>query len=161
MPASYQPEQELLDRLRSYDFFKRVTDYGCKTCGSKMLCRSWNDASDHSEGATWDFMCGTLEKADGVHEYLAHKYIEDTLDGGFAEFLPAVHGRQLPRWPKALAKNQLHPREDQVLPLDWQDSHRPQIQCSPTDRLYCHCECKGVDFWLARHSERSKNAASP
>ncbi|KAK5169781.1 uncharacterized protein LTR77_005759 [Saxophila tyrrhenica] len=160
MPVSYQPEQKLIDSLQAYDFSKRLTSYRCKTCGSKMLCRCWVDAENHNKDATWDVMCGTLEKADGVYEYLAHEQIEDTLDGGFANFLPSIHGKDLPRWPQTPDKNVLEPRADQVLPLDWKATDRPNVQPSPTDRLHCHCKCNGVEFWIARPSEKSKNAAN-
>lgn len=157
MPDFYQPESELLDRLRSYEFSKRVTDYACKTCGSKMLCRSWTDVDDYSKGATWDVMCGTLEKADGVYEYLAHKYIEDTLDGGFTQFLPSVQGRVLHHWLKKPHPSESDLPEDEVSPFDWQVPRPPYVHSSSQNRLYCHCKCKGVEFWLARPSERSKN----
>jgi hypothetical protein len=151
MPSSYKPKQELLDKLVGFPFTKRLTDYHCKTCGSLMLAHFYTDADDHSKGENWDIMSGTFEQADGVFEYQAHEFIADTLDGGVADVLPSIDGKELPRYA-------LWPEDGKQVPLDWRSEDRPQVKPSPNDKLHCRCKCGGVECWIARPSDRSKDA---
>jgi hypothetical protein len=152
LPETYEPAPELLEKLVPFQFSKRLTDYHCKICGSILLGHFWRDASDHSKGAQWDAMSGSLENFDGDLEFNAHEFIADTLDGGFSDFLPSVNGKELPR-------HAYSPRDSDSLPPYWQSKDRPQIKPSSEDKLYCHCKCSGVEFWIARPSERSKQAS--
>ena len=153
LPEQYEPAGELLDRLTSFQYSKRLTFYNCTTCGSNMLAHCWSDGDDHSKGFQWDASCGTLEQADDVYEVQGHEHIADTLDGGFADFLPSINGTPVERWPH-------HFREGEQLPLYWQSADRPHNPPLPEDRLHAHCKCGGIDFWVARPSERSKSASS-
>ena len=152
LPQSYQPSEDLLAKLQTFQFSKRLTDYSCPTCGTHMLAFAWKDADDHSKGSSWDVMSGTLEKADGVFEIISHEFIGDTLDGGFTDFLPVDHGNTIKRrmWG-------FDTKED--VPLYWYSPDRPEVKPSPDDKLHGHCKCGGVNFWVSRPSERSKKAA--
>lgn len=118
-----------------------------------MFGSCWQDAEDHGKGVHWDIMSGSLEKAEGVFEFQGHEFIADTVDGGFTDFLTSIAGKQLPRW------SYRRERSDQ-LPLFWRSPDRPSIESPTTDPVHCHCKCGGVEFWIARPSERSKNAKS-
>ncbi|KAK3691341.1 hypothetical protein LTR37_018702 [Vermiconidia calcicola] len=149
--TSYEPSAELLNKLVPFQFSKRLTYYHCATCGALTLQHCWNDASDPSKGHNWDLATGSLEQADGVFEVQCHEHIADTLDGGFSDFLPSINGKSLPRWTA-------NP-DSEDLPLYWSSPSRPQITPSSSDNLHAHCKCTGVEFWISRPSERSKQAA--
>lgn len=153
LPEEYKPAQEVLDKLVPFQFSKRITEYHCKTCGTQMLAHCWRDAEDSSKGASWDVCTGTLEKIDGLLELKGHEWVSDTLDGGFADFLTTHDGKTVPRWHH-------HDGEGEQVPLRWESPDRPKIEPKPTDRLHAHCKCGGVEFWIARPSERSENARS-
>ena len=149
LPSSYEPSKELLDKLTPFQFSQRITEYFCKTCGSHMLALT----SESGTTPCWDATCGSLEKADeSVYRVKLHEFITDTIDGGFSDFLPSINGKPITRWS-------LHPNKSEQLPQYWQSPERPQVKASPSDRLHCHCKCGGVNFWIARPSERSKKAS--
>ena len=116
-----------------------------------MLAHCWEDGDDHSKGSTWDVACGTLEQADGVFEVQCHEFVADTLDGGFADFLPSIGDKKIERWPH-------HRGKGEKVPLYGSSPDRPQIEPKQTDKLHAHCKCGGVEFWIARPSERSERA---
>ena len=152
LPSGYKPAKELLEKLTAFSFSKRITQYHCNTCGSQMLAQCWVDGNDPDKGYSWDVMSGTLEQAEGVVEVTLHEHIQDTLDGGFADFLPSISGKTIERWAAS-------PNSKDQLPLYWTSPEQPQIEPSSSDRLHCHCKCGGVEFWITRPSERSKKAA--
>lgn len=151
LPASYAPSQDLVSKLTPFEFSKRLTQYFCTTCGTHMLAYVKHSAHDSSTSARWDVMTGSLEKIDDLFDIESHDFVADTLDGGFSDFLITFNDKQIPRFAG-------HSENSEKLPLYWQSKDRPQISASPTDRLYCHCKCGGVNFWIARPSERSKQA---
>ena len=125
--------------------------YFCSTCGCSMITDCAKSVLS-DKGQHYDIMTGTLEKFDGVVEHQGYEYLCDTLDGGFADFLPAINGKQLDRWLQ-------RPNQSELAPLFWQSPERPNVEAKPDDKMYCHCHCKGVKFYIARPSERSKKAA--
>lgn len=115
---------------------------------------SWvsHSAHDGESGAQWDVMTGTLESInDVIDEIESHDFVADTMDGGFSDFLIEFRGKTIPRSAGFTGKSE-------ELPLYWKSKDRPDVSPSPTDRLHCHCKCNGVEFWIARPSERSKQA---
>lgn len=98
-------------------------------------------------------MTGTLEKFDGVVSLKGYEYVHDTLDGGFADFMPTVAGRVLERWPYDVD-------EDSQLPRYWRESETPK-SLGPGVRLPAHCKCNGVRFYIARPSPQSTEASRP
>ena len=152
MPEDWDPPKDVVDKLVPFKFSERLTQYHCNTCGSQLLAHNWKDGNDHSKGYSWDAMSGCIEKADGVFEISSHEFVGDTLDGGFADFLPAIDGKTLTRWKG-------WPGESDELPVHWSSPDRQQAQPKPDDRVRARCKCGGVEFWVARASERSKNAS--
>lgn len=116
-----------------------------------MLAYNHHSAHDETTGARWDVYSGTLEQVNDIFEVEAHEFLADTLDGGFGDFFPAFKGKPIPRFSG-------FPNKSDELPLYWYSKDRPQIEPSPSDKLHCHCKCGGVNFWIARPSERSKKA---
>lgn len=99
-------------------------------------------------------MTGTLEKFDGVVNLKGYEYVHDTLDGGFADFMPTLEGRDLEHWPYDDVD------EDSQLPLYWRESETPR-SLGPGTRLPAHCKCNGVRFYVARPSPQSTEASRP
>ena len=151
LPPQYKPKQTLLDQLRPFRFSKRITQYHCLVCGTQMLWRCFEDGDDPQSPVQWDVACGTLERADNIYEVHGHEHIADTLDGGFADFLPSIDNTPVERWPH-------HFRKGEQIPLYWQSDNKSQAQASAGDRLQAHCLCGGVQFWIARPSPRSEDA---
>lgn len=152
LPSSYQPDQALLSKLTSFKFSDRITQYFCTKCGAHMLAHCLSKTAN--EATFWDVMTGTLEKFDGIVNVKGYGYLHDTLDGGFADFLPTLNGRELERWSH-------EPHESSQLPLYWRASQtdkQPQ-QPSSNDRLAAHCKCGGVSFHIARPSLQSTQAS--
>lgn len=118
-----------------------------------MITHCWKDGEDHSKGSSYDVASGTLEQAEDILELKGHEQLADTLDGGFADFLTIWKGGHVSRWPH-------HFEKGEQIPLQWERPDRPKIEPKSTDRLHAHCKCGGVNFWIARPSERSKNAPS-
>ena len=146
LPDGYQPSQVLLDKLQPLSFSKRITVYHCPTCGSLMLVSK--DGENAGINTTWCVVTGTLEQAEGVLELHDHGYVADTLDGGFSDFLVSTGGKAIGRWPHNYG-------EGAELPAQWQSPSRPKPAASAEDRLHAHCLCGGIDFYIARPSERS------
>lgn len=153
LPEEYKPAQGLLDKLVPFQFSKRLTQYHCRTCGTQMLAHCWRDGDNHSKGESWDVASGTLEMIEGLYRILGHQHVADTLDGGFADFLTHHAGERIQRWPHNF-------EEGEQIPLQWQHRDRPMVEPNPSDRLHAHCKCGGVQFWIARTSERSRNTPS-
>lgn len=151
LPTSYQPSQELLAKLTSFQFSERITDYHCTICGTQILAHCYRDAEYHSKGSSWDAPTGTFERIDGLFEMKGHEQVADTLDGGFADFLTTYQDEPVDRWPH-------RPGKGEQIPLRWERPDRPKITPKSDDRLHAHCKCGGVEFWIARPSERSRNA---
>ncbi|WPH02926.1 bikaverin cluster transcription factor bik5 [Acrodontium crateriforme] len=150
MPKIYQASPELVEKLQPFRHSQFVTQLFCPVCGTYMLSRCTGD--DPDGGVTWDILTGSLEKADGAFEVQAHGHVSDTLDGGFADFLLAVDGRQLGRYAREIGNSE-------ILPRNWKES--PENLSTATDRLHAHCKCNGVEFWLSRPSEASKLGKVP
>ncbi|KAK4553617.1 hypothetical protein LTR86_009413 [Recurvomyces mirabilis] len=143
-----------LERLQAFHFSTNVTQYFCPTCGTHVL-GSMQDASDSSEaGLSYYLLSGTLEQADGVYELRGHEWISDTGDGGFSDFIQTVNGKDLARWPHGFYAGE-------ELPQYWQASHRQSQPPTATNRLYAHCKCNGVQFWIAKPSARSARGRAP
>lgn len=94
---------------------------------------------------------GTLEHIDDVLEWQGHEHVQDTLDGGFADLLLNVHGKELGRWPSHFGKGK-------ELPVYWKSASPIEGQAASTDKLHGYCKCGGVDFYIARPSLRSAMA---
>ena len=68
--------------------------------------------------------------------------MEDTLDGGLADFVAEVDGQRIKRHARSW--------DSEELPLGWRASGRPQVKPpQANERLHGYCKCRGVEFWLA------------
>jgi hypothetical protein len=125
-----------------------LTRHFCSTCGTQMYLEYKHDG--HFEAAT-----GTLQvdKTDGLVEYKAHIWIEDTLDGGASQFITQINGKELGRFLQ-------EPYKSEEVQLSWT---APSIYKDGSDALesiYAHCHCKGVEFYVSPPNESSRAAES-
>jgi len=148
---SYEPSQDLFDKLTPFQFSDRITTYFCKRCGCQMFNRSLPKPRMPERKAKWDIMTGTLETFDGNLDLKGYEYVHDTTDGGFTDFMPVVDGRTLDRLPHG-TEGEAH------LPLYWRDPETTK-PLEPDARLEAHCKCKGVRFYVARPSAQSTQAS--
>lgn len=148
LPCSYEPDQTLLGKLAAFAFSARITTYFCKRCGCQLISRSSADANDPHSQVSYDIPSGTLEKVDGTLHWVDHQFVQDTLDGGFADMLLEVNDKRLARRPT------LSDHGEQLQPY-WQSAARPLPNMSLNDKLHAHCKCGGVEFWISRPSARS------
>ena len=104
----------------------------------------------HFEAAT-----GTLkvENTDGIVEYKSHIWIEDTLDGGASVFVPRFNGKALKRYSQ-------EPEKSKEVPLNWHADGGTR-QSDTSGKIYAHCHCKGVEFFISPPNDDSKTAKSP
>ena len=151
LPSSYEPSQDLLEKLTLFKFTDRVTTYSCKRCGCLMFDHCLPDPQTPGRQANWDIMTGTLETFDGDLDLKGYEYVHDTIDGGFTDFMPVANGRTLDRWPYGI-------EGEAKLPLYWRDPETPKPPEAGT-RLGAHCKCKGVRFYVARPSTQSTQAS--
>lgn len=115
----------------------------------KSFCRYLSYNSDgHFEAAT-----GTLQVAntDGLVNFKAHMWIDDTLDGGASQYITDINGAILNRYLRQSDKSN-------EIPLDWKSPALSQ-KLSGSDKVYAHCHCKGVEFYV-RHPNQASTLAS-
>lgn len=148
LPTYYEPAPAVLDNLTGFAFSKKITQYFCTTCGCHMLARCLKDGDDPDSLVSWDATTGSLERIEGVVDWQGHGFVQDTLDGGFADFLTELHGKKVDRWPGDFGKGK-------KLTLPWTSPSKEDMQPSPDDKLQYHCKCGGVEFWLSRPTPRS------
>ncbi|EME42676.1 hypothetical protein DOTSEDRAFT_54972 [Dothistroma septosporum NZE10] len=144
LPRNYKPDPELLDNLTAFDFSDTVRDFFCPDCGTEVLGR-WED----SGAIKWSVPVGALEQGD-VNSFTidAHIFVEDTRDGGLADFLPKFNGHHVKRHSKGWASEEL--------PLYWKSPDRQEVKPpNPNERLHGYCKCRGVEFWLVPPSASS------
>lgn len=151
LPASYNPSSALITTLQIYEFSKRITDYSCSTCGTHMFFHVKHGGETPNSHGYWAVHTGTLEQVDGILEADVHWFVADTLDGGFADFLPSVGDRHIPRYAGFKGKSEL-------LPLHRKSMQRRANTGLVTDKLRCHCICGGIQFWIASPSQTSREA---
>lgn len=151
LPPTYQPSSDLLNKLTSFKFSDRITQYFCKRCGSTMLAHCLPNPRNPDRKENWDVMTGTFETFDDTIDLKGYEYIHDTRDGGFSDFLITLNNRTLDRWPYDI-------NEEAHLPLHWRIPQAP-ASTEPTTRLPAHCKCHGVRFYIARPSAQSTHAS--
>ncbi|KAJ3950205.1 uncharacterized protein N0V96_001348 [Colletotrichum fioriniae] len=128
-----------LSGLRKYPFSKHFDVYSCGTCSSQLFARG------HNASIAPYVTTGALENVPGLVKYDNHMFISDTIDGGFAPWLPKEeNGDPVQRWNGH--------RNSEEVPFDW-----PVSKSIPTSRLNAspspsstqfHCHCKGVQLSL-------------
>lgn len=143
-PSAPKPN---LSSLTAYHSSKRLTRYFCATCGTHMYLEYKNDG--HFEAAT-----GTLqvESAEWIVKYESCMWIEDTRDGGASIWLRSVDGKSLERWSQEAG-------ESDRVSSDHFNAARKEIQPAKT-AVHAHCQCNGVEFWIAPPDAASKKARS-
>ncbi|KAF7197433.1 hypothetical protein HII31_01243 [Pseudocercospora fuligena] len=149
LPPEYKgPDRKLLDKLTAFDFSENVKFYFCSQCGTKVLLHCPTNDETVSK---WEILIGTLEEADtSVIRVEKHICISDTLDGGLADFLTNIDGRQIKRYARM--------SDSEELPLGWRAPDRPEVRVPHAgERLHGYCKCKGVELWLAAPSARSQH----
>lgn len=150
LPDSYEPTAALLDKMQTYNFSERLTNYFCPTCGTRMFGRSTSDDGK----VAWEISTGSLERADGVFDLQGHMLLGDTLDGGLSEWLLSVSGKPIPRWEGWCNRSE-------ELPPGWRASKRPEVEHLSSDKLHAHCHCGGVNFYVSRASAQSERTTGP
>lgn len=139
LPPDYRPEESLLDCLQGYEVLENLIYYHCPNCGTSLLARYLDN---------WSTFLGVLEEGDtSVYEIATHIFVEETIDGGFSDFLHQVDGKQIQRLAKYV--------DSEELSLHWTSPERNQVETNSSDRLHGYCRCRGVEFWISRPSARS------
>lgn len=139
LPPEYRPADSLLSRLQGYQVLENLIYYHCPSCGTSMFARYLDN---------WSTFLGVLEEGDtSVYEIATHIFVEETLDGGFSDFLPHVKGKTVERFAKFT--------DSETLPLQWTSPDRREVPEVPGDRLHGYCRCRGVELWISRPSTRS------
>lgn len=140
-----KPDVTALTRYKSSDV---LTRYFCSTCGTQMYLEYNHDG--HFEAAT-----GALhvDSTDDIVDYRAHIWIADTPDGGASQFITHINGKEPKRYLQ-------EPGQSELVPLEW---HAPPstTKVDKQERIYAHCHCKGVEFYISPPNEASKSAESP
>jgi hypothetical protein len=137
------PNPDLSD-LTPYESSNILTRYFCSTCGTHMYLHYKKDG--HFEVATGTFQ---LDSTDGIIDFRSHMWIEDTIDGGASPFITEIGDRTLNRYPQE-AKPSVE------LSLTWRDEPKSTAQDNE-DKLHAHCHCRGVEFWISRPTQESRN----
>lgn len=141
LPKSYTgPGPNVIEKLIAFPFSEHLIYYSCSRCGATVL--------ETDGSGEWGVAPGTLEKADGIFQFKSHGFIADTIDGGSSDFFNEADGRELDRWSRKRGVGE-------QLPLFWQSPDRPIVKPAASDKLHAHCKCGGINFWIARPSERS------
>ena len=137
-----------LTAVTPYKSSNILTRHFCSTCGTQMYLEYKNDG--HFEAAT-----GTLqvENTDGLIEYKAHIWVEDTLDGGASQFITQINGKELRRFLQ-------EPCKSEEVQLSWTAPSIFKDGSDALENIYAHCHCKGAEFYVSPPNESSKAAES-
>ncbi|KAK4993176.1 hypothetical protein LTR50_000662 [Elasticomyces elasticus] len=140
-----KPDHSVGELLVSYKATEGAARYFCKMCGAHLFFQRF-------ETEAWQIATGVLEKVDGFVTFERHIYVEDTVDGGFSDWLPTITDRPLERWAMESSDN------DEPL-LGGYASKRPEISKvnKAQGKLHAHCQCGGVEMYIARPSARSSD----
>jgi hypothetical protein len=79
-------------------------------------------------------------------------WIDDTLDGGASQYITDINGAILKRYLR-------QPDKSIEIPLDWKFpalSQKPSV----SGKVYAHCHCKGVEFYISHPNQASTLASS-
>ncbi|GAB7350595.1 hypothetical protein MBLNU459_g1164t2 [Dothideomycetes sp. NU459] len=131
-----------MNKLQGYKSSENLTRYFCSTCGCPTIGKN--------EGG-WEINTGILERLDGLVEFESHIFVEDTLDGGFSDWLLRCHGQPLTRaatWDRELEPGWRHPTTKSLITRS-------------KDRLHAHCDCGGINLYVARPSVTSADTSAP
>jgi hypothetical protein len=137
-----------LSSLTPYKSSDILTRWFCSTCSTHMYLEYEHDGH-------FEISHGTLEKSDGVLEFVGHMWIEDTKDGGASDFVPTFGGKPAKRWLVA-------PIDSPEVSLGWKDSKTTSLRPKKAteENLHAHCHCGGVKFYVSRPNEESLMASS-
>jgi hypothetical protein len=133
-----------LDDLTPYKTSPDVIRYFCVSCSAHLFWVRHKDGGD-----SWDVATGALHKTDGVVNIGYHIWVGDTLDGGLADQLRTIDGKELPRYKEE--------RESEELPVGWRAPSitGKQIDAKEDDQLRGFCHCGTIGFAITRPSESS------
>jgi len=145
LPDDFKPPRDIVSRLKVYKTSAHLTRFFCPDCGTHMLVVN-------EQKGYWRVASGCLEQADGIIQPMWHIYIEDTKDGGLSDWLPEINGKILPRYRETIGSDEVPP--------GWSLS-TSSAKPSPSDKLYAHCACKGVEFFISRPSAKSEETQGP
>lgn len=101
---------------------------------------------NHFEAATGTLQ---LDTTDGIIDFRSHIWIEDTRDGGASPFVAEIGDRTLNRFPR-------EPKPSVELSFTWKDD-AAYTGLSTADKLHAHCHCRGVEFWIERPNQESRD----
>ncbi|KAF8882519.1 hypothetical protein CPB84DRAFT_1750890 [Gymnopilus junonius] len=101
---------------------------------------------------SWSVYTGILEQPQGIVQVGAHRFVESTIDGGFANHYPVVSGIELPRYKSM--------KEDgETLPFDWKAPKLLKAQetlFKANATLSAYCDCKSINLTLLRETTITK-----
>lgn len=145
LPPGIKPPETVFTSLQAYETSDSITRYFCNRCGSHLV------AKFHAVDI-WAVATGSLTIADGTVQFVRHVFIEDTIDGGFSDWLPEIQGQALDRWAARPTDKQLEP--------GWSISNTSSNLLG-AKRLHAHCACKGVNIYISRPSAKSEETSGP
>ncbi|KAL2072652.1 hypothetical protein VTL71DRAFT_11995 [Oculimacula yallundae] len=162
-PLRSSPSPEIIAKCTAYQSSKKSTLYFCLTCGSQCFVSTY--------GKNWFCVAGIIEQTNSSKEngepwpkdiikISYHKYVSDTIDGGFTPFLLDLNGRSIPTWsgqPDAsfLAGSYDFPH-DEILSL----SKRSTVSVQPEENSFlpAECRCGGVSLLVKRGNYTSNSS---
>lgn len=128
------PSPTLLSKLSSFPFSKRTTFFFCPKCGCDVIFRIKDDDKEE-----WIVASGTVQNIEGLVGSVAHEFLEDTRDGGLADWIGRYAGTKVERWPRALGIGREVDAVSSVI-------KRGEIDQVVEGR----CKCGNVRFWVQR-----------
>lgn len=141
----FTPDPAVINRLKGYKTTEKITRYFCGTCSTHVL---WHGPEEHN----WEITTGCLDRLDGVVQFTKHIYIEDTIDGGMSDWASDDAGKPLQRNATRTGRGELE--------SGWCGEKASPTTPSP-DRLHAHCDCGGVNIYIARPSPSSEDVLVP
>lgn len=124
-----------------------VTRYFCSTCGAQMLDKANEDGEEK-----WFVAVSMVDAGEESWAFHSHIFLNSTLDGGLATWLPEVGGTRMKMWAQNAAESAANAETG-----DWAPgaSRAPVASGdsavnSKPDKLEARCHCGGVEFYIAR-----------
>ncbi|KAF2472545.1 uncharacterized protein BDR25DRAFT_392895 [Lindgomyces ingoldianus] len=140
--------------LTAYASSSRVVRYFCSTCGAHMLDRATEMEQEDGDGGEgqWYVAASLVDAEEVTWNLHSHMNLASTLDGGMSIWLEEINGKKLGKWKGSIQAQWIETG-------DWVPAASTTIASmkgpKDDDRLYAHCHCRGVEFYISRPGPNS------
>ncbi|KAF9529379.1 hypothetical protein CPB83DRAFT_852567 [Crepidotus variabilis] len=135
-PDTHEPAD--LSTLSMCKASDKVLRYFCPRCFAHILY----DLHQPNQLHTWAVSSGAMERAEGLVKTGYHIFVPDTLDGGVADHVRYLNGKEMARYMGWEGSKQV--------PIGWKSESLSISASTEEERLHAYCHCKQISLYLTR-----------